>query len=201
MLRPDLLHIASLVEPGSKLLELGCGKGELLSHLVTHKDVDGRGIELERENVSTCVVEGLMVIQGNAEMDLKFYPDKCFDYVICSQVLQAMHQPKDILIDMLRIAKHVIISIPNFGHWKNRLYLSLHGRMPVTSSLSYQWYDTPNIHFCTTKDFDVLAGEVNARIEHRLPLNENGKALNWLLRGPLENLCASKEIYLLTSKD
>lgn len=158
-LRDDLVQIAKFIKPATKVLDIGCCDGELLSYLVNEKAVDGRGMDISQSNVSTCVKNGLSVVQGDADMDLKFYPDKCFDYVISSQMLQATHMPLEVLEEMIRIAKCVIVSIPNFGHWYNRLYLSVVGKMPVSSTLSYQWYETPNIHFCTVADFEILCNK------------------------------------------
>ncbi len=196
VIRRDLLAISNLVQHHSRVLELGCNEGDLLEHLQNTKDVDGRGIEISHAGVSSCLAKGLSVVQGNVEQDLGHYPDKCFDYVISSQVLQATHNPKDVLADMLRIGKRVIVSIPNFGHWKNRLFLALRGRMPVTSALAYQWYETPNIHFCTVKDFEVLVAELGGHITDRLYLDEDGSELNSFMARSC-NIFASKAVYTI----
>src|SRR5271167_3394401 len=151
--RVDLLLVADMVERGSKVLDVGCGDGELLRILAERRDVDGRGIELSREGVNECVAKGLAVIQGDADTDLADYPDDAFDYVILSQTLQATRQPRVVLEHLLRIGRRAIVSVPNFGHWRIRAQVALLGRMPITKSLSHSWYDTPNIHFCTIKDF------------------------------------------------
>ena len=176
LLRPDLQIIADLIPAGVKLLDVGCGEGELLAWLAKHKQVDGRGIELSQPNVAECVAHGLSVIQGDADNDLAYYPDHGFDYIILSKALQMMRDPVEVLDQIRRISKRSIVSIPNFGHWKNRLYLGLKGRMPVTSTLSYQWYDTPNIHFSTIRDFIVLCKERNIPIISRLAITDDGKA-------------------------
>src|SRR6187402_2604485 len=150
--RGDHLLIAEMVERGSRVLDVGCGDGDLLRLLET-RGVDGRGIELSREGVNRSVAKGLAVIQGDADTDLVDYPDDAFDYVILSQTLQATRQPREVLENMLRIGRRAIISFPNFGHWRIRLQLLLHGQMPVTDNLPDSWYDSPNIHFCTIKDF------------------------------------------------
>jgi len=174
LLRTDLQAIANLINSGSRVLDIGCFEGELLYHLAKHKNVDARGIELIQSNVSKCVKSGLAVIQGDADTDLKFYPDKCFDYVISSQMLQATRHPKEVLKEMLRLGNKVIVSLPNFGYWYNRLYLLKKGRMPVSETLPYQWYETPNIHFCTIKDFEILCREIGCVIENKLFLSPEG---------------------------
>jgi methionine biosynthesis protein MetW len=199
-LRSDLNYIASLVSDHSRVLDLGCGNGELLHHLTQEKKVDGRGIEISQAGVSSCVQNGLSVIQGNAETDLCYYPDQCFDYVISSQVLQVTHQTKMVLDEMLRVGHYAIVSIPNFGHWKNRLYLTIKGKMPVTKALSYQWYETPNIHFCTVTDFELLCKELGAKIQKRIFLNSEGQKLSFPASCVGANVLSDKAIYLLQRK-
>ena len=155
-LRPDLRVIADMVSPESTLIDVGCGEGDLLAWLQQEKKVSGRGLELGQNGVNRCIARGLSVIQGDADTDLQYYPDQAYDYAILSQTLQTLRNPREVLDHLVRIARHAIVSVPNFGHWKNRLYLTTRGRMPVTKALSYEWYDTPNIHFCTITDFVVL---------------------------------------------
>ena len=150
--RADHLLVAEMVKPGSKVLDVGCGEGDLLQLLET-RGIDGRGIELSREGVNRCVAKGLAVVQGDADTDLVNYPDDAFDYVILSQTLQATRQPKVVLENLLRIGRRAIVSFPNFGFWKMRLQLLVGGHMPRTENLPATWYDTANIHFCTIKDF------------------------------------------------
>jgi methionine biosynthesis protein MetW len=175
--RVDFLVVAQMVERGARVLDVGCGDGELLKILIETRDVDGRGIELSREGVNECVAKGLAVIQGDADTDLADYPDDAFDYVILSQTLQATERPRQVLEHMLRIGRYGIVSFPNFGHWKIRLKLMLFGRMPQTDMLPHSWYDTPNIHFCTIRDFRKLCEEVGAKIETAVALDAWGKRL------------------------
>lgn len=163
-LRPDLTMLASMVPLESKILDIGCGDGALIAHLIAHRQVDARGIELQQQHVGRAVSLGLPVIQGDADHDLRHYPDQSFDIVISSKTLQATKAPKQVLQELLRIGKKVLLSVPNFGYWYNRFYLSFKGKMPVSSSLSYQWYETPNIHFCTMEDFKQLCYDINAKI-------------------------------------
>jgi len=173
--RVDLLTVADMVEPGSRVLDVGCGDGALLKLLSDHKGVDARGIELSQQGVNECVAKGLFVIQGDADTDLVTYPDDVFDYVILSQTLQATFAPKTVLEHMLRIGRRAIVSFPNFGHWRIRAHLALRGRMPVTETLADAWYDTPNIHFCTIRDFVALVQLVHARMEKAVALDQAGR--------------------------
>ena len=173
-IRVDLRIIADMIEPGSRVLDIGCGDGMLLDYLTHFKQVDGRGIELGSEGVNACVSAGLSVIQGDADTDLADYPDQAFDYVVLSQTLQAMHAPRTVVEHLLRIGRRAIVSFPNFAHWRLRLYLALKGRMPVSETLSYQWYDTPNIHFCTIKDFMALCEELGITVERSMALDLDG---------------------------
>ncbi len=169
-IRSDLERIADWVEPGSRVLDVGCGEGELLHALVHRKGVDGRGLELSMDGVRHCVAQGLAVIQGDADADLKDYPSDSFDYVILSQTLQATRAPRDVLEHMVRIGRHVIVSVPNFGYWRVRVDLLLRGRMPVTDRLGHEWYETPNIHFCTIADLAMLCRDMGITIERSLIL-------------------------------
>ena len=145
--RVDLLVVAQMIDAGAKVLDVGCGDGELLRLLAETRGVDGRGIELSREGVNESVAKGLAVVQGDADTDLAEYPDDAFDYVILSQTLQATRNPRRVLEHMLRIGRRAVVSFPNFGHWQIRLQLLFGGHMPQTDNLPYSWYDTPNIHF------------------------------------------------------
>ncbi len=197
-LRVDLKLIAEMVTPGARVLDVGCGEGALLAWLDRHRGVDGRGIELSMAGVSAAVAHGLSVIQGDADTDLDDYPDGAFDYVILSQTLQATHEPKTVLNNMLRIGRHAIVSFPNFGHWRVRLHLLTRGRMPVNETLAYEWYETPNIHFCTIRDFLVLCRDLGIVVERSVPLDRNGRELSMAGRGGTANLLAAQAVFLLT---
>src|SRR6202171_4067336 len=158
-LRRALRLIAEMIEPGVRVLDIGCGDGALLAYLARAKAVDSRGIELSQSGVNACVRHGLSVIQGDADRDLEAFPNSAFDVVVLSQTLQATRQPRHVLDELLRIGKRAIVSFPNFGFWRIRLSLFFRGRMPVTELLHNSWYDTPNIHLCTIRDFVVLCDE------------------------------------------
>ncbi len=198
--RVDLLFVSDMVERGAKVLDVGCGDGELLRILGKRRDVDGRGIELSREGVNECVAKGLAVIQGDADTDLVDYPDDAFDYVILSQTLQATRQPRQVLEHMLRIGRHAIVSFPNFGHWNIRLQILLAGRMPRTDNLPYSWYDTPNIHFCTIKDFRGLCNEIGAHMGRAVALNAWGKPLRLNAPWWFWNLFGEQAVFLLSRR-
>ncbi|MDR3495180.1 MAG: methionine biosynthesis protein MetW [Ancalomicrobiaceae bacterium] len=197
--RVDLRLIAELVEPGSRVLDVGCGEGQLLQLLAETRGVDARGIELSQKGVNDCVARGLSVIQGDADRDLVFYPDDSFDYVILSQTLQATQRPKDVLRHLLRIGRRAIVSLPNFGHYGIRAQLVLRGRMPKTSFLNYSWYDTPNIHFCTIRDFVELTKEpdVGAIMEKAIALNAWGQKMSLNAPWWFWNLFGEQAVFLL----
>lgn len=176
LLRPDQQAIIPLIDAGSRVLDIGCGEGALLHYLEVEKQVQAQGLEIEGENVTRAVKQGLSVIQGDADTELPHYPDKTFDTVILAKSLQAMKQPKEVLKESLRIGQRVIVVIPNFGYLRNRLYLLLKGEMPVTKSLSYEWYETPNIHFCTIRDMIRLAEHLDATVEARYTIDKAAKA-------------------------
>ncbi|MBU6165936.1 MAG: methionine biosynthesis protein MetW [Alphaproteobacteria bacterium] len=170
-LRPDLAAVAAAVPEGARVLDIGCGDGQLLAWLRDTKGVEGRGIELDAADVASAVGRGLAVVQGDADTDLADYPDAAFDLVILSNALQAMQRPAAVLAELVRIGRSAIVSFPNFGHWRVRLSLTLGGRMPVTRSLPVSWHETPNIHFCTIADFQALAAELGLTVEHATGLS------------------------------
>jgi methionine biosynthesis protein MetW len=186
-----------MVERGSRVLDVGCGDGSLLALLRARRGVDGRGIELSREGVSQCLAKGLSVIQGDADTDLADYPDDSFEYVILSQTLQATRQPRVVLERMLRIGNRAIVSFPNFGHWRVRYELGVRGRMPVTDNLPHSWYDTPNIHFCTIRDFVSLCREVGARMEAARALNSGGQPMRFNMPWWFWNMFGEHAVFLL----
>jgi methionine biosynthesis protein MetW len=174
-IRVDLQHIADMVEPKSRVLDVGCGDGALLDYLVHFKQVDGRGMELSQAGVNACVGIGLSVIQGDADTDLEDYPSNAFEYAILSQTLQATRNPKSVLSQLVRIARHAIVSLPNFGHWRIRWHLLTQGTMPVTESLPEPWYATPNIHLCTIRDFQQFCAAEGIVIEQALAIDRLGR--------------------------
>ncbi|PVY68102.1 methionine biosynthesis protein MetW [Pusillimonas noertemannii] len=177
-LRPDLARIAGWIDTESRVLDLGCGDGTLLAHLRDKKSVDGAGVEFDDARVISAVRRGVRVVQQNLEEGLALFDDQQFDSVVLSQTLQAMHHTEHILREMARVARYGIVSFPNFGYWPHGFSI-LRGRMPVTGEMPYQWYDTPNIHLCTLKDFEALASKLGLRITHLATFN-GGKEVKFL---------------------
>jgi methionine biosynthesis protein MetW len=196
-LRGDLRLVADMIEPGSRVLDIGCGEGELLAYLAEAKGVDGRGMELSQSGVNAGVRHGLSVIQGDADHDLQDYPSDAFDYVVLSQTLQATRQPRSVIAHLVRIGRRAVVSFPNFGHWRIRLNLLVNGRMPVTPVLTHAWYETPNIHLCTILDFIALCEELGVVIERSVTLDRNGLPYRLNPRGALANLLAEQALFLL----
>lgn len=177
-LRPDLARIEQWVKPRSRVLDLGCGDGTLLASLRANREVVGAGIEIDDERVIACVKRGVSVLQQNLEDGLAMFDDKQFDTVVLSQTLQSMRRTEHILREMSRVAHEGIVSFPNFGYWRYGMSI-LAGRMPVSGQMPYEWYNTPNIHLCTLKDFEILAGKLGIRILERATFNE-ARETNWL---------------------
>ena len=172
-MKKEFKVIADLLPKNVRVLDVGCGDGSLMSHLIEKKNIEARGLELKKENVTKCIYKGLPVIEGNAETELNQFPNQSFDYVILSQTLQAFYNPEKVLKDLLRIGKSVIISIPNFGYWKVRTSLLFFGKMPVTKTLPNSWYNTPNLHMCTIKDLFHFCAEKNIEIKKAIGINED----------------------------
>lgn len=196
--RQDHLIIKSMIHEGARVLDIGCGDGALLELLRESKNVDGRGIEISQKNVNQSVARGLSVIQGDADQDLSNYPDASFDYAILSLTIQATKNPRTVLEQLLRIGEHAIVSFPNFGHWSNRWQILALGRMPVTEKLPEEWYNTPNIHFCTIRDFVTLCETINARVERSLAIDRNGEPLSETTPLFIQNLIGHEAVFMLT---
>ena len=197
-IRKDWSLIESLIVENSRILDIGCGEGGLISQLEKNINAKTYGIEVNSELARKAIAEGLNVIEGNAEKDLDQYSNNSFDYVILSQTLQAMLKPKDVLLELLRIGSKAIVSFPNFGHWRIRLQLLFTGKMPMTKGLPYKWYETPNIHFFTIKDFENLCKELNIVIEKSIGLTSSGKQFSISKKLSNENLFTSEAIFLLS---
>ena len=197
-IRKDWNLIESLITPNTRLLDVGCGEGELIEQLIKNINTHTHGIELNSKLVEKAIAKGLNVVQGDAEIDLNQYSNQSFDYVILSQTLQAMMKPKEMLKELLRIGGKAIVSFPNFGHWKIRFQLLLTGKMPVTDVLPFAWYETPNIHFFTIKDFQELCAGLNIVIEKSIGLTSKGKQFDLQKNSYGANFFTSEAIFLLS---
>lgn len=195
--RVDYEVVRELIAKDSRILDVGCGDGQLMALLESTHGVRASGIELSQSGVNECVALGLSVIQGDADADLSAYPDNAFDYVIMSRTLQATRDPKRVLEELLRIGRHCVVSLPNFGFWRIRFGLLLGGRMPTTSLLPDEWYATSNIHFCTIRDFVELCAEMGVEVERAIALNSAGKRIP--LKAPwwFWNLFGEQAVFLL----
>jgi len=199
-IRVDHKIIAELIDNGSRVLDLGCGDGSLLKFLVTEKSVIGRGVEITEEGMEMCVSKGLSVLHGDIDEGIRDYRDGFFDYVVLSQTLQVVHRPKFVIREMLRAGKKAIVSFPNFGNWLVRLDLLFSGRMPKSDVLPFEWYDTPNIHLCTIKDFRILCSEMGIKIEREIYLKNQDAENTGLLVRVAPNLFAGIAIYLISNQ-
>ena len=189
--------IANLIEKNTRVLDVGCADGTLMKFLKDNKNIDIRGLELSKDKVQECIAKGLTVIEGNAEKDLKQFPDKSFDYVVLSQTLQAFLDPKLVISELLRVGKKAIVTIPNFGYWKVRLHLLTKGTMPITKNLPDEWYNTPNLHMCTIKDFVYFVKSRNFKIFKSLALNDQNVSLINNRNLGIKNLFADLGIFLI----
>ncbi|MGZ8429866.1 MAG: methionine biosynthesis protein MetW [Candidatus Deferrimicrobiaceae bacterium] len=196
--RIDHSVILDLIPAGTKVLDLGCGDGSLLVKLVRQKGVTGRGIEISEEGVRACIAKGLTVMQGDIDKGLRDYPDISFDYVVLNQTLQAVKKPDVVLSEILRVGKKGIVGFPNFAYWKMRFYLFTYGRMPKTEFLPFEWYDTPNIHFCSIFDFTEYCAKNGVTIEKTVYLSTDRGGR--VLRGVRPNMFAENAVYLLSAR-
>ncbi len=199
-IRFDLQIIAAWIEPGSRVLDLGCGEGDLLQHLITQKRVAGTGIEHNEEKVARCIEKGLSVLQGDINQEILDYPPNAFDYVILSQTLQQVYEPAALIHSMLHVGRRGIVSFPNFSHWRLRLQLLLTGLAPVSRQLPYQWHDTPNIRVITLKDFRKFADAVDLRVLKEAAINTNSQDRQGRITRVLPNLRATYGIYMVSKK-
>jgi methionine biosynthesis protein MetW len=198
--REDFKEILRLVRPGSRVLDVGCGEGELLELLTREKGVDGQGLEISSQGVSACLARGLAVVQGDGDRDLDHFPTQAFDYAILSKTLQQMREPRHVLNELLRIADRAVVSLPNFGQWRVRWSLMVRGRMPETKALPEPWWSTPNIHLCTLHDFTALCDDLDLRIEACSALNAGKPARPIDPTRALENWRSETALFLLSRK-
>lgn len=196
-LRYDLSIIASWIEPGSKVLGLGCGEGDLLYWLKKEKNVKERGIEIEESKVVKCIEKGISVLQGDINEEIEDYPDNAFDYAICSQTLQQVYEPASLIHSMMRVAKMGVVSFPNFGHIKVRMHLAVTGRAPVTEELPYSWYNTPNIRVLSLNDFEKFSDKVGFKVLKQAAINTKNNQRHGKRVTFLPNLFATYGIFLI----
>ena len=196
-MRLDLRLIAEMIAPNARVLDIGCGDGALVEHLIRAKGADARGIEIDMAEATEAVAAGLPVIHGDADADLAFYPDGAFDYVVLSRTLQAVERPREVLRQMLRIGRYAIVSFPNFGHWQLRWKLLTTGRMPDNDTWDRPWYETPNIHPCTIRDFFALCAKDGYVVERWLAVDDKGLGTPWKRSPWLANLFGEQGLFLL----
>lgn len=196
-MRPDLAVVAAMIPPGSRVLDLGCGDGDLLAELIGARGCRGQGVEVSADAILACIARGIAVVEADIDAGLPDFEDASFDVVVLSQTLQATRYPARVLREMMRVGRVGVVSFPNFGHWRIRSYLGARGRMPVSRSLPYAWHETPNIHLCTLRDFEELAAAEGLRIAERRLLDAQGHAAPARC-GRRPNLLAAGAAYLLT---
>ncbi len=197
-MKKEFKVIASLLPNNIRVLDVGCGDGSLMDLLIKEKNIKVRGLEINKENVKKCISKGLSVIEGNAETELHQFPDQSFDFAVLSQTLQAFYSPENVLKDLLRIGKSVIVSIPNFGYWKVRTSLLVFGSMPITKTLPDTWYNTPNVHLCTIKDLFKFCLEKNINMDKVVGINKNKTSEIRKSNLELKNLFSELGIFLLS---
>jgi methionine biosynthesis protein MetW len=195
-MRADLQLIQDWIAPGSRVLDLGCGDGSLLAHLQRTRQVKGCGIEIDADKIQLCLEAGVNVLEQDMEKGLGNFEDASFDTVILAQTLQALHQPREIVREMLRVGRDCILTFPNFAYWRHRLYLLGKGRMPKSTTLPYEWYNTPNLHHCTINDFDRLCARENIKVLHRTVVDDHNRSTLGMRLKP--NLCGINAIYHIT---
>lgn len=193
-LPPDVVD--SWIQPHSRILDLGCGDGTLLEQLISEKQVSGYGLEIDPTQITQCVARGVNVIEQNLDKGLSNFADNSFDTVVMTQTLQAVHYPDKVLDEMLRIGKECLVSFPNFGYWRTRLYLLTNGKMPVSNFMPHSWYNTPNIHFCTVNDFEALCQQKDIRILSRRVMNQHNETTTLGVNWP--NLFGATAIYRIS---
>ncbi len=196
-MKKEFKVIADLLPNNVRVLDVGCGDGSLMSHLINEKNIEARGLELKKNNIQKCIYKGLSVIEGNAETELHQFPNQSYDYVVLSQTLQAFYDPEKVLKELLRIGKSVIISIPNFGYWKVRMKLLFFGKMPVTKTLPNTWYNTPNLHMCSVKDLFNFCDEKNIEIKKAVGVNEDKTSLIKKSNLEIKNLFSKLGVFLV----
>ena len=199
-IRIDLRLIANLIEPGARVLDVGCGDGSLLRYLVEEKDVDGRGLEISQSGVRECLRQGLSVVQGDADTDLKNYPSGAFDYVVLSETLQTTHNPLIVLRELVRIGRFAIVSFPNFGYWLCRWQLLVRGRMPITKNLPLPWHATPNIHFSTIADFLTTCRQEGIVVARSYAVDQRGALGAFFGARVFANLFGAQGVFLLAAE-
>ena len=196
-MKKEFQIISELIENNKRVLDVGCGDGTLMKHLKDNKNIDTRGLEISKNNVQLCISKSLSVIEGNAERDLQQFPHLSFDYVILSQTLQAFYNPEKVIDDLLKVANKAIVTIPNFGYWKVRLHLLLKGTMPITKNLPDEWYNTPNLHMCTIKDFYNFCYKKNIELYKSIALNGEKTSQINKINLNIKNLYSELGIFLI----
>ena len=196
-MKKEFKIIAQLIENNTRVLDVGCGDGTLMKHLKDNKNIDTRGLEISKNNVQTCIGKGLAVIEGNAEKDLQQFPSLTFDYVVLSQTLQAFYNPEKVINDLLRVANKAVVTIPNFGYWKVRLQLLFKGTMPITKNLPDEWYNTPNLHMCTIKDFFNFCFNKNIELYKSIALKGEKTSTINKVNLNIKNLYSELGIFLI----